>query len=206
MTDVNIMTSLAAIHKAGPYLCGWTQLCKHLGKSAAEARVDTTEFPLLTVLDSNGIDDCLWVLDNAVKNRRIASLFAADCALHVHHLFAEVFPDDDRPMNAIRVAKDLNATDEQRAAARAAARDAAGDAGAAWAARDAARDAAWAAARDAAGDARDAAWDAARDAWAAARAAARAAGADQTYRLRQYLTYGEAASEMAWPATEEVAA
>ena len=145
MTDANIMTSLADIHKSGPCLGGWTHLRKHLGKSAAEARVDTTEFPLLTVLDSNGMDDCLWVLDNVVKNRRIASLFAADCAERAHHLFAAVFPDDDRPMNAIRIARDPNATEAQRAAA--------GAAGAA--AGDAAWDAARVAARAAAGAAGD---------------------------------------------------
>jgi hypothetical protein len=118
-------------------------------------------------------------------------LFAADCAQDVLPLFWKVAPNDQRPAQAIAVARryaEGQATNKERDAARAAAGDAARDAfwAAAWdtawaAAGAAARDAAWAAAGDAAGAAAgaaagdaagDAAWDAA---WAAAGDAARAA-------------------------------
>ena len=109
-------------------------------------------------------------------NECTARLFACDCAERVVHLCG----DDDRPRNAIEVARRYangKATDEELAAARAAAWAAAG--AAAWAA---AWDAAWAAARAAARDAaRDAAWAAA---WAAAWDAERVW---QTARLMEYL-------------------
>lgn len=190
---MTVTTSLAAICAANPCPEGIRKLLKHVGKTMTEAQADTSELPVLTVLEGNGLDDAIWVLDNAVGDKRICRLFVADCAERVHHLFAAVLPDDDRPMNAIRVARDPNATDEQLAAAKTAA----------WAAaKTAARAAAGAAARDAARDAaQDAAWAAAgADAGADARAAAwAAAGAAHKERLRQYLIHGEAAADMPWP-------
>ena len=101
-----------------------------------------------------------------------ARLFVCDCAEHVLPIWAALYPNDERPQQAIAVARRYamgEATAEELAAARAAARAAVGDAAwaAAWAA---ARDAAWAAGRAA----RDAAWAAraaARAAWDAAMAA-----------------------------------
>ena len=88
-------------------------------------------------------------------------LFAADCAENVLPIFWKVRPDDDRPKQAIDVARRYangQATDQERDAAGDAAGAAAGDA--AWAAAwDAARAAAGAAAGDAAWDA---GWDAAK--------------------------------------------
>ena len=139
---MHVTTTLAAICAASPCSDGIRKLLKHVGKTMTEARADETPLDVLTVLDSNGLDDALWVLDQAVGNKRICRLFAADCAERVHHLFAAVLPDDDRPMAAIRIARDPYATDEQRAAAWAAAWDAAWDA--AWAT---AWDAAWDTAR-----------------------------------------------------------
>ncbi|WP_164887550.1 hypothetical protein [Paenirhodobacter populi] len=206
---MKLTTSLSEIYAVRPCVEGITKLRQHLGKTAADARSDTTQFDLSVVLDSNGIDDALWVLDNVIRNKRIIGLFSADCAERVHHLFAAVRPNDDRPMTAIRVARDPDATDEQRAAAGAAAGAAAwAAAGAgAWAAAGAgAGAAAWAAAGAGAGAAAGAAaWAAAgAGAGAAAGAAAgagagAAAGAAHKDRLRQYITHGEAASEMPWP-------
>ena len=185
--------TLKEIRAASPCSDGWTKLLKHLGKDKA----DDTTVTLLTVLDSNGLDDALWVLDNVIQNRRIISLFSADCADRVLPIFEAERPDDSRPRDAIAVARDHNATEDDRAAAGDAARAAAGDAAraAAWAV---ARAAAWAAAGDAA---RDAAGDAARAvARAVAGAAAwAAAGVAQEARFRQYLTHGESAANRPWP-------
>lgn len=161
-------TTLAAIRAAHPCEGGWRKLLGHLGKTAA----DDESLPLLTVLDSNGLDDALWVLSKAMPDDRLARHFGAWCAEQVLHLFEAERPEDMRPRQAIAVARDDDATEEQRAAARAAARDAAEAA-----AEAAARAAAGAAARVAAGAA---AWTAARAAaeaavWAAAWAAAEAA-------------------------------
>mgnify|MGYP000397317750 FL=1 len=183
-----IYTTLKDIRDAKPCET-FDTLLEHLGKTRAEAKTDDEPLPVLTVLESNGVDDALWVLDNAVGNQRICRLFAADCAERVLHIFESAMPGDTRPREAISVVRNPNSD----AAARAAARDAAGAA-----ARDAARAAAWAAAGAAAWDA---AGDAARDAaWAAVRAAAwDAAWAAQKRRLVQYLTHGEPASDMPWP-------
>ena len=173
MTAYDSTTTLERIREALPCHEGWTKLLAHLGKTKA----DDAPLDLLTVLNSNGLDDALWVLSYAMPDDRLARHFQAWCAEQVLHLFEAEHPDDKRVREQIDILRKDDADDAARAAARAAARDAAR--AAAW---DAARDAAWAAARDAA---RAAAWDAAG---AAARAAALdAAGAAQEQRLRKML-------------------
>ena len=134
-------TTLAHIRAAKPCEEGWRKLLGSLGKTGA----DDEALALLTVLDSNGLDDALWVLSYAMPDDRLARHFQAWCAEQVLHLFEAERPDDTRVRDQIAMLRN----DEADAAARAAARDAA------W---DAARAAAWDAARDAA---RYAAWDAA---------------------------------------------
>ena len=206
-------TTLKDIRAASPCTEGWEKLLNHLGKSATEAKTDETPLPVLTVFESNGMDDALWVLDCAIGNKHICRLFAADCAEMVLPLFERERPDDTRPRDAISAARDADATSGQRAAAGDAAWAAAGDAAGA-AARDAAGDAAGAAARDAAwAAAGDAAWDAARAAaraaaWAAAGAAAgdaagAAAGAAAWAAARD--AAGAAARDAAWAAAGDAA-
>ena len=154
------ITTLARIRDAKPCREGWEKLLAYLGKTAA----DDEPLPLLTVLDSNGLDDALWVLSNAMPDDRLARHFQAWCAEQVLHLFEAEHPNDRRVQDQIAMLRNDEATAEERAAAGAAAwaaaRAAAGDAGAA--ARAAAGDAAGAAAWDAAGAAGAAAWAAAR--------------------------------------------
>ena len=167
-------TTLAAIRAASPCEDGWRKLLGTLGKTSA----DDEPLALLTVLDSNGLDDALWVLSYAMPDDRLARHFQAWCAEQVLHLFEAERPDDARVRDQIAMLRNDEADDAARKAAREAA----------WVA---ARDAAWAAARDAAWAA---AWDAAR---AAARDAAWAAGWDaawdaQEKQLRQMLAASEA--------------
>lgn len=158
-------TTLARIRAASPCRDGWTKLLAHLGKTAS----DDEQLALLTVLDSNGLDDALWVLSRAMPYDRLARHFQAWCAEQVLHLFESAVPGDSRVRDQIAMLLNDDASGEERAAARAAARDAAlaPAAGAAWnaaraAVQDAAQDAAWAAAWAAARDAaRDATWAAA---------------------------------------------
>ena len=122
----------------------------HLGKTKA----DDEPLPLLTILDSNGLDDALWCLRAMPEHDKQWRLYAVWCARQVQHLMT-----DPRSIAALDVAERYangDATDGELAAASAAAWDAARAAAraAAW---DAARAAAWAAARAAAWDA---AWDA----------------------------------------------
>ena len=141
-----IYTTLNKIREHGPCEDGWVKLLSFLGKTKA----DDEPLPLLTILESNGLDDTLWCLRSVPEHDRKWRLFAVWCARKVQHLMK-----DPRSINAIdvaeRFANGLAHRDELNAA-----RDAA------W---DAAMDAAWDAARDAAWDAaRDEAMDAARDA------------------------------------------
>ena len=158
-------TTLNLIRERSPCESGWKKLLAHLGKTKA----NDEQVSILTILDSNGLDDALWCLQ-AVKDRdREIRLYGVWCARQVQHLMT-----DTRSLTALDVAERFannEATQSELDAARAAAWDAAS--AAAWAA---ARAAAWAATRAAA-------WAAARDAtWAAAGATAWAA---QDKRLRE---------------------
>lgn len=127
-TEYHATTTLNAIRDKSPCHKGWTQLLSHLGKTKA----DDEPLALLTILDSNGLDDTLWVLQYTGCDERLSRHFSAWCAEQVLHIFEHERPGDMRPRRAIVVARDDIATPEQRAAARAAAWAAAGDA--AWAA------------------------------------------------------------------------
>ena len=180
----SMKTTLAAIREHGPCADGWAKLLRHLGKTSADAE----PLMLLTILESNGLDDALWCLRAVDGHKREIRLFAVWCARQVQHMM-----DDRRSVSALDVAErhaNGQATDAELAAAWAAARAAARNAGAA--ARAAARDA-LAAARAAA---RDAALDAARaDALDAARAdaldAARAAAWDDAWDASRYAQQSE---------------
>jgi hypothetical protein len=190
------ITTLNEIRAHSPCTGGWEKLLRRLGKTQA----DDEPLPLLTILESNGLDDALWCL-RAESLDRLSRHFQAWCAEQVLHIFEAERPNDVRIRDRIAMLRNDDATEAERAAAwdaawaaaRAAARAAAWDAAwaAAWAAAraaawDAARAAAWAAARAAA-------WDAARAAaQAAARAAARAAAWDAAWAAAQAAAWAAA--------------
>ena len=152
-----LSTTFAKLKEFGACESGYKKLATNLGGITKYGK--NKPIDLLTILDSNGIEDCIWALRAAIEpdREKIARLFACDCAESVLPIFESEKPDDLRPRKAIQTARDYAvglATQEQLDAARAAA----------WAAAwDAAGAAAWDAAWDAAGDAAgDAAWDAAR--------------------------------------------
>ena len=135
---------------------------KYVDKSSYIRFKHESDIPLLTILESNGLDDALWCLKCNSEWERDARLFAVWCARQVEHL-----TDDVRVKNCNDVSERFangNATKDELEAARVAAREAAWVA-AREAAREAARAAAWEAAWVAAGEA----------AGVAAREAARAA-------------------------------
>ena len=115
-------TTLAAIRAASPCESGWKKLLAALGKTKA----DNEPLDLLTVLNSNGLDDALWVMSFAMPDDRLARHFQAWCAEQVLHIFGAVHPDDRRVHDQIEMLRRDDATEAERAAARAAARDAAG--------------------------------------------------------------------------------
>jgi hypothetical protein len=154
-----IYTTLNKIREHSPCTKGWQILLAHLGKTQA----DDEPLSLETILDSNGLDDCLWCLRTVPEHDRLWRHYAVWCAREVQHLMT-----DPRSLNALDVAEryaDGDATQEELFAA--------------WSAAWSAARAAWAAARVA-----RAAWAA----WAAARAAAQdAAWASQADKLREIL-------------------
>lgn len=117
-----ICTTLNKIREHGPCKSGWEKLLAHLGKTQA----DDEPLPLLTVLDSNGLDDCLWCLRTVHEHDREWRQFAVWCARKVEHLMT-----DQRSRDALNVAERFangQATQDELAAAWHAARAAAGDA------------------------------------------------------------------------------
>ena len=159
---MNLTTTFTLLRRAG----ACTSRYKFLRESLKDVK-DDEPINLLTILETNGLDDALWALCATAENcDKVARLMAADFAEQVIPIWKK-YSQDKRPELAIKAARDFAegriTRDELTAAlaaagdAAVAALDAAGDA--AWDAGDAAR-----AARDAAGDA----WDAARDAAVAA--------------------------------------
>ena len=195
-----LTTTLNEIRSHSPRDIMWKKLLSHLGKTKA----DDEPLPVVTVLDSNGPDNALWVLDYCC-DPYIRRLLAADFAESVLHIFELERPNDTRPRDAIATARNPNATEEELDAACIAACIAAwdaGNAGAVWAAlaaedaaRSAARSAAWSAANAAAAEVEWAALSATAAAQPDARASVRPA---QEQRLRQYLEHGVAARDMPW--------
>jgi hypothetical protein len=161
-------TTLNAIREHGPCTDGWQKLLRYLGKTQA----DDEPLSIVTVLDSNGLDDALWCLRAVTGRDREIRLYAVWCARQMQHLMT-----DPRSLAALDVAErhanGLAMDDEL------------------FAARDAAGAAAWAEARAAAwGAAGDAARAAARD--AAGAAAGDAAKDAQSKRLREVCAEVEA--------------
>ena len=108
-------TTLNLIRAQEPCADGWKKLLTHLGKTEA----DDEPLALLTVLESNGLEDALWTLRCVPNCARDARLFAVWVARQVQHLMT-----DQRSLDALDVAERFangEATDEERAAAWAAA-------------------------------------------------------------------------------------
>lgn len=144
-----MQTTLNKIKQHTPCSKGWEKLLKFLNKTKS----DDEPIELLTILESNGLDDALWALRAVDGFDREIRLMACDFAELVVHL-----ANDERSAKAIEVSRRYangQATIEELNTAREDAR-AAGEA--AW---EAAREAAWDAASDAAMAASYAASDAA---------------------------------------------
>lgn len=143
MSDNTIYTTLNKIREHHPCTDGWETLLTHLGKTKA----DDEPLSLLTILESNGLDDALWCLWSLPEHDNLWRKYAVWCARQVQHLM-----EDERSIKALDVADAYangKATDDELAAARDDARYAARDAAEAAEAAEAARAAALAAARDA---------------------------------------------------------
>jgi hypothetical protein len=148
-------TTLNAIREHSPCASGWAELLKSLGKTKA----DDEPLLLSVILDSNGLDDTLWVLRAVTNHDREIRLYSVWCARRVQHLMT-----DPRSISAINVAEQFAKGEVTKEILEAA-----------WSAATRATEAAAEAAAEAAGSAAESAWSAARSAWYAAWAAAESA-------------------------------
>ena len=177
---MKLTTTLNRIREHSPCTDGWKKLNKYLGSEYGEG----TPINLLTILDSNGVQDMLWCLRATVEDSNpVSSQLAIAFAEEVLPIFESRYPADSRPRMAIQAAKDYAegkiSIEEVRAAANAAANAAFDAANATANVAKAAFDAAYAAyAANAAYAAFDAAYAAAYAAAAAARGKARQRQAD----------------------------
>jgi len=188
-------TTLNQIRDESPCASGWKKLLTHLGKTQA----DDEALSIITILESNGLDDALWCLQAVTGHDREIRLYAAWCARQVQHLMTK------RSIDALDVAERFAiglATDSDLAAAWVASDAASNAAWAAWVASDAASNAACSAATAAAWVASDAAgsaapiaasWAADSAAWDAAGSARDAARDAQEKRLREVFAEIDAA-------------
>ena len=157
-------TTLNRLRAHNPCVSGYATLLASLGGPSCDPDAPIN---LLHILQSNGVDDCLWALRATIQDsEQVARLMASDFAEDALPIFERARPTDARPRNAIAVARRYargEATVQELSAARGAA--------------------------GAAGAARAAAWDGAGDgAGAGARITARAAAwAAQARIIRSYL-------------------
>jgi hypothetical protein len=183
-----ITTTLRQIRQHNPCSEGWRTLLSSLGKTGA----DDDPLPLVTILQSNGLDDTLWCLRTITGHDKEITRFALACAQEVKHLMT-----DQRSLDALdAVERHLESPLSREELDQVVA--------AAWAAAGAAAWAAWAAARAteaaagaAAGAAGAAGAAAGAAAWAAAGAAAWAAEAAEAAGAAEAAEAAEAADRAA---------
>ena len=89
-------TTLNKIKEFEPCKDGWVKLLTYLKKTKG----DDEELSLLTILESNGLDDAIWVLRAVEGFEKEKRLMACDFAESVVHL-----ANDERCVNAIKVSR-----------------------------------------------------------------------------------------------------
>jgi hypothetical protein len=187
-----ITTTLRQLRQHSPCSEGWRTLLSYLGKTGA----DDDPLPLVTILQSNGLDDALWCLRTITGHDKEIIRFALACAQDVRHLMT-----DRRLLDALDALErhlEIPLSREELDRVLVAAEWAAG--AAARAAEAAARAAAWSA-RAAAEAAVEAAWATEAAAWAA-----EAAQAAQAARAAEAAAEAAARSaRAAWTAAWEAA-
>ena len=117
-----LTTTLNRLHAANACAERYQHLLKALGGPSVN---HDAPINLLTILDSNGVDDCLWALQATEQNCDVvARLMACDFAEAVLQNFEKQYPKDQRPRAAIEAARKFargEITAEELAAASAAA-------------------------------------------------------------------------------------
>ena len=98
-----ITTTLRAIREQEPSSDLLEKLIKNLNGMSEDEPLKFS-----TIVESNGIEDALWCLRSLPDEHLPAiRLLAADIAERVLHIYEEKFPDDKRPREAIKAARDF---------------------------------------------------------------------------------------------------
>ncbi len=98
-----ITTTLNAIQARRPCKKVWEKLLNHLGKTKA----DEEPLSFKTIFESNGFSDALWCLSSLGEQQRSRiQLMAADFAERVLPIYEKHYPEDMRPRQAIKAARD----------------------------------------------------------------------------------------------------
>ena len=148
---MTLTTTLNRLRASGACQARYAHLLRALGGTSFDHNAPIN---LLTILEHNGVGDCLWALQATVEDcERIARLMAADFAEMVLPIYEQQYPGDTRPRAAIVAAREfalghitsmeLSAAREVAASAASAAASVAASAAAwevAWEARDATED------------------------------------------------------------------
>ena len=83
---------------------GYDKLSQFLGGTSIYGK--DTEINILTILESNGLDDAVWALEaTKEESDKTRCLIACDFAESVLHIFESKRPNDDRPRKAIEAAR-----------------------------------------------------------------------------------------------------
>ena len=89
-------TTLNQIRAHSPCRDGWARLLATLGKT----KVDDEPLSIVTILDSNGLDDALWCLRAVEGHDREIRLYGVWCARQVQHLMT-----DARSIEALNISE-----------------------------------------------------------------------------------------------------
>jgi len=101
---MKLTTTLHKIKEAHVCADGYRKLAKHLG--GCESYGMDTEINLLTVLESNGVQDMIWCLRCTVEDSKLtASQLAIEFAAECLPIFEQRYPNDFRPRGAIDAAR-----------------------------------------------------------------------------------------------------
>src|SRR5690606_15674642 len=101
--QARLHTTLNRLHQAGACTARYEHLLRALGGPSFDHE---RPINLLTILEHNGPEDCLWALCATAENcDRVARLMACDFAEAVLPIVERERPDDRRPRAAIETAR-----------------------------------------------------------------------------------------------------
>jgi hypothetical protein len=103
IVQARLSTSFAKLREKGACEEGYKKLAKYLGGVTKYGK--DTEINLLTILESNGFDDCVWCLRATLQDSdNVKRHIAADFAESVLHIYEKAYPTDNRPRKAVEAA------------------------------------------------------------------------------------------------------